>query len=447
MCDLARLITPVLTPQVPGSPSDTPCTASVVSAIDKITVSGDSLKTIRSQQKVAGLAACLALAGSLAACSSSSAGSSSSSSSGASTLNVGVVVTTTGPFAAIAGNDLVGSQVSAAEFNAAKHDYKIKIIEIQTDGTPADTLQALTKAVNSQQVGYVTGFLTSDVAAAVSAAAPRLGVDVLDTLAQDSILVGKECNANYFKFAADEDQYALAFGLFVKKQGLTTFDAIAPDYARGHDAISSLTASLQQAGGSLKKTEYPALGATDFGQQISALSGAPADALYVAEAGADAVTFAKQSAQFALFKKYKAVVGQGFLIPPLVPVMGSAVQNVYDFVPWLPSNPAGQQFVTAYEAKSSGAAPWYAPASENVALQFLEQAADKAGSTAPSKVGPAMAGMSADTIQGQVQMRAQDHLLLQPLITVQAVGAGNLLARDTWTTQQTTPPVISACHM
>jgi branched-chain amino acid transport system substrate-binding protein len=405
------------------------------------------LNNISPQQKIAGLAACLALAGTLAACGSSSAGTSSNGSSGPSTLNVGVVVTTSGPFAAIAGNDLTGSQVSATEFNAAKHKYKIKVVEIQTDGTPAGTLQAVTKAVNSQQVGYVTGFLTSDVAAAVSAAAPRLGVDVLDALAQDSILVGKECNANYFKFAADEDQYARAFGLFVKKAGLTTFDAIAPDYARGHDAISSLTTALQQDGGSLKKTEYPALGATDFGQQISALSGASADSLYVAEAGADAVTFAKQAAQFGLFKKYKAVVGQGFLIPPLVPAMGPAVESVYDFVPWLPSNPAGHQFVTAYEAKSSGAAPWYAPASENVALQLLDQAADKAGSTDPSKVGPAMAGLSADTIQGQVQMRAKDHLLLQPLITVQADGTQNLVARDTWTVQQTTPPVSSACHL
>jgi branched-chain amino acid transport system substrate-binding protein len=400
-----------------------------------------------------GSSACAALAMSLAACSSSSSAYSASSAGGTTTsgdtLTVGVVVTTTGSFAAIAGNSLTGSQVSATELNAGTHKFKINVIEIGTDGTPADTLQAVTKAVTTQHVSYVTGFLTSDVAAAVSAAAPRLGIDVLDTVAQDSILVGKECNPNYFKIAADEDQYAKAFSLFVQQQSLTSFDAIAPNYARGQDAISSLKTSLTQADGTLGTTVYPAEGATDFGSQIAQLSGAPAQALYVAEAGADAVAFAKQAGQFGLFKKYKAIIGQGFLIPPVVPAMGAAVDGVYDFVPWLPSSsePGSQQFVKDYEAKSGGTAPWYGPAAENVALQLLDTAADKAGSTAPSKVGPALAGTSINSIQGQVQMRAQDHLLLQPLSTVQVQDAPNLVARDTWSTQQTTPAVSPDCHM
>jgi branched-chain amino acid transport system substrate-binding protein len=398
----------------------------------------------------------VAIALSLAACSSSSPASSASSAGAAGgtaasrdTLTVGVVVTTTGSFAAIAGNSLTGTQVSATELNAGAHKFKIDVVEIATDGTPADTLQAATKAVSTQHVSYVTGFLTSDVALALSSAAPRLGIDVLDTVAQDSILVGQDCNPNYFKIAADEDQYAKAFGLFVKQQGLTSFDAIAPDYARGQDAIASLKTSLTQTDATLGTTAYPAEGATDFGSQIAQLSGAPAQALYVAEAGADAVAFAKQAGQFGLFKKFKAIIGQGFLIPPVVPAMGAAVDGVYDFVPWLPSStePGSQQFVKDYEAKSGGAAPWYGPAAENVALQLLDAAADKAGSADPSKTGQAMAGLSIDSIQGPVQMRAQDHLLLQPLTTVQVQNAPNLVGRDTWSTQQTTPAVSPDCHM
>jgi branched-chain amino acid transport system substrate-binding protein len=399
---------------------------------------------------LAGGSACVAIAMSLAACSSSSAaGSASGTTASGDTLTVGVVVTTTGSFAAISGNSLTGTQVSATELNAGTHKFKINVVDIATDGTPADTLQAVTKAVSTQHVSYVTGFLTSDVALALSSAAPRLGVDVLDTLAQDTILVGQDCNPNYFKIAADEDQYAKAFALFVKQQGLTSFDAIAPNYARGQDAIASLKTSLTGTAGTLGTTVYPAEGATDFGSQIAQLSGAPAQALYVAEAGADAVAFAKQAGQFGLFKKFKAIIGQGFLIPPVVPAMGTAVNGVYDFVPWLPSStePGSQQFVKDYEAKSGGAAPWYAPAAESVALQLLDTAADKAGSTDPSKVGPAMAGLSIDSIQGPVQMRVQDHLLLQPLTTVQVQSAPNLVARDTWSTQQTTPAVSSACHM
>ena len=388
------------------------------------------------------------LAASLTACSSSSKTSANADPGTSSdTINVGVIVTTTGSFAAISATSLIGTQVSADEMNAQQHKYKIKVVAINTDGTPANALQAVKKSVNDDHVGYVTGFLTSDVSAALSAAAPRLDVDVLDTLAQDSVLVGKQCNANYFKFAADETQYALGLGLFLKKQGFTTYDAVAPDYARGRSAVTELSATIKSGGGTIAKSVYPALGATDFGQQISSLGGSPAQALYVAEAGADAVSFAKQASQFGLFAKYKLVFGQGFLIPPVVPAMGTAVDGVYDIVPWLPGDAASKQFVTDYEAKSKGQAPWYAPSAANVALQMVDAAADKAGSTDPLKVGTAMGGMTADTIQGNVTMRAADHLLLQPLTSVQVSKAPTLVARSTYTADETTPPVDPACHL
>jgi branched-chain amino acid transport system substrate-binding protein len=359
------------------------------------------------------------------------------------------VITTTGSFAAFSGYMLTASQVSATEFNTENHRYKINVVKIATDGTPSNTLQAVTRAVSTEHVGYVTGFLTSDVATAVSAAAPRLGVDVLDALAQDSVLVGKECNTNYFKVSADEDQYAKAFGLTVQKLGIKAFDAIAPGYARGYDAISGLKTVLNSDGGALKTTQYASLGTTDFGTQISKLSSSPAEALYVGEAGADAVAFAKQASQFGLFRKFKAVIGQGFLIPPIVSAMGSPVEGVYDFQRWLPNSTesGAQQFVKDYEAKTNGAAPWDSPAAENVVLQLLTVAADKAGTNDPAKVGSSMAGLSINSIQGPVQMRAQDHLLLQPLMTTQVQDVPNQVVRDTWTTQQTTPPVSPDCHM
>lgn len=406
--------------------------------------------SVRKRKPRSGLVAigCLCLAGSVLSACGSSGGSDTSGGSGG-TLKVGIVTISSGPYAAISKESVEAANVTAKELNAAQHKYQVQIKPIDTDGTPSGTLLAVQKAVQSQGVRFVSGFFTSDTAPAVSSQAKRLGILVLTAVAQDSSLVGSNCNSNYFQFDAVDSQYALGNAQVLKQANIPTWDAISEDYSVGHDKVETFAKAAEATGGTVKKSVFPAFGATDDGTQISQLAAAPAEGLYAALLGGDAVTFAKQASQYGLFKKYKYILSSGYLQQPLLSAMGNAVAGTHEVLNYSPSAVNKTQFATDY-AKVDPTGLWHVPISGNLAITMLDLAADQAASTDPSKIASSLAGLSADTVVGHVTMRAADHLLIQPLYPSHAVAGkkGPILVVDSSIpAKEVTPPVSSSCHM
>jgi len=388
-----------------------------------------------------------AVAMSVAACGSSASSSSSggSSSSAAQDLKVGIITINAGSYAALSKESIDAATITADELNSQQHKYKVSIVQIDTDGTPNNTLQAVSSAVQQKDVKYVSGFFTSSTGLALQAQAKRLGVLMLAAVNQSSTLVGAGCNSNYFQISTVDSQYTLGATDVLKKSGVTTWDAIAEDYSAGHDKVTQFDAAVAKAGGKIQSV-FPTLGATDFGTQISKLSSNPAGGLFVGILGADAATFAKQAAQFGLFSKYKFIIGSGYLQAPLLPALGDAAVGTHEVLNYSPEVVAATPFGTAYAAKSDGPL-WHVPIEGRLALVLLADAADKAASTDPNKVGQSLSGLSADTIVGKVTMRPEDHLLLQDLYPAVAEAGPKLVVNSTVPVADATPPVDPACKM
>lgn len=414
---------------------------------------------VRPRNALVIFSALLAVAGLLTACGGSSSGNGSGSGgagsgttgdAGASQpLNVGIITISSGPYAAISKESIEAANVTADELNAAQHKFKVHIVPIGTDGTASGTLQSVTKAVQSNGVKFVSGFLTSDTAQAISSQAKRLGVLLLTAVAQSSFLVGKSCNANTFQFDAVDSQYALADATVLAQANIPTWDAISEDYSTGHDKVTTFTQTIGKLGGKVNTTVFSAFGATDDGTQITQLGKNPSEGLFAALLGGDAVTFAKQAAQFGLFDKYKYVISSGYLQQPLLQAMGNAVAGTHEVLNYSPDAIAKTQFAADY-AKLDKTGLWHVPISGNLALTMLDDAADKADSTDPMQIASALGGLSADTVVGNVTMRAQDHLLLQPLYPAHAVKGSNgptLVVDSTIPASQVTPPVSSDCNI
>lgn len=395
-------------------------------------------------------AAATAAVAAIAGCSSAGGGTSSAgggSSSGA--LTVGIITISSGPYAAISKESIEAAQVTASELNAGGAKHKIKIVNINTDGTPTETLQAVQKAVQSQGVKFVSGFFTSDTAPAVNSQAQRLGVLVLAAVAQSADLVGSNCSPNYFQFDAVDSQYALADKVVLAQAHIPTWDAISEDYAAGHDKVTTFDGQVTSLRETAKTSVFPQLGATDDGTQVTQLMHSPAQGLFIGMLGADAVTLAKQATQFGLFPKFKYIISSGYLQQPLLPAMGNAIAGTHEVLNYSPDAINRTQFAKDY-AKLDKTGLWHVPISGNLALTMLSAAADKAGSTDPTTVGKAMDGLTVNSVVGQVTMRAADHLLLQPLYPAHAVAGphGPTLKVDSEIpASQTTPPVSSSCHM
>lgn len=398
-------------------------------------------------KRVAALTVAAATAMSVAACGTSTGSGAGGDTGTATELKVGVITISSGPYAAISKESIDAANITADQLNAEQHKYKISIVEIGTDGTPNNTLQAVTGAIQQKGVKYVSGFFTSSTALVIQAQVKRLGAVALAAVNQSADLVGAGCNSNYFQVSTVDSQYTMGAKDIVKASGVTTWDTVAEDYAAGRDKVKQFDSVVKETNGTMRVSVYPALGATDFGTQISQLGDNAAQGLFVGILGADAATFAKQAAQFGLFEKYKFIIGSGYLQAALLPALGDAVVGTHEVLNYSPEAATASPFGKVYATKNDGPL-WHVPIEGHLALVLLAAAADKAGSGDPSKVATALGGLTVpNTIVGNVTMRAEDHLLLQDLFPAVAEPGPTLTVKSTIPAVEATPPVNPACKM
>jgi branched-chain amino acid transport system substrate-binding protein len=198
---------------------------------------------------------------------------------------------------------------------------------------------------------------------------------------------------------------------------------------------------------------FAPFGTPDFGAKISELGSDPAEGLFVTIFGSDAINLAKQQQQFGLFKKYKMVLGNSFVIPQTLPAQGENVLGVYQTLGFVPGFPGAKAdaFVKAYKEKYNGELPPYTGADQYTAIELMAAAINKAGSTDINAVRAALEGLKADSVFGSIEVRAGDHQLVRPIAINQIVNGSD--GKPTYQIKkiepgaEIIPPVDPACKM
>jgi branched-chain amino acid transport system substrate-binding protein len=371
------------------------------------------------------------------------------------TIKIGALLIDSGPLAGLKESQTKAINLAIEQINAAggAAGKKLEADFITYPGTPDSAVDGATRAVQKDGALFLTGMDTSAVSPALSAKLPALNALMVEVFAQADGMTGKGCSANYFRANVNDSMLMGAAREFLKDKGIGKWDIIAVDYSSGHDAAEKFKALVKSQGGSIGKMLFAPFGTADFGAKISELGADPADGLYVTIFGSDAINLAKQQAQFGLFKKYKMVLGNSFVIPQTLPAQGDTVLGVYQTLGFVPGFPGAQAeaFVRAYQEKYNGELPAYTAADQYTAIQLMAAAINKANSTDVNAVRAALAGLKTDTVLGSVEVRAADHQTIRPIAINQIVaGADGKAAyeiRKIEAGPDITPPVDPACKM
>jgi branched-chain amino acid transport system substrate-binding protein len=371
------------------------------------------------------------------------------------TIKIGALLIDSGPLAGLKESQAKAINLAIEQINASggAAGRKLEADFITYPGTPDTAVDGATRAVQKDGAIFITGMDTSAVSPALAAKLPALGVLMVEVYAQADGLTGKGCSANFFRANVNDSIIMNADGTFLKDKGVKKWDIIAVDYSSGHDAADKFKAMVASQGGSIGKVLFVTNGTADFGAKISELGSDPADGLFVTIFGSDAINLAKQQAQFGLFKKYKMVLGNSFVIPQTLPAQGDAVLGVYQTLGFVPGFPGAQAeaFVKAYREKYNGESPAYTSADQYMAIQLMAAAINKAKSTDVSAVRTALAGLETDTVLGKVEVRAADHQTVRPIAVTQIVtGADGKPAyeiKEIEAGPDIIPPVSPACKM
>jgi branched-chain amino acid transport system substrate-binding protein len=371
------------------------------------------------------------------------------------TIKIGALLIDAGPLAGLKESQTKAINLAIEEVNAAggANGKKLEADFITYPGTPDTAVDGATRAVQKDGALFLTGMDTSAVSPALSAKLASLNALMIEVFAQADGMTGKGCNANYFRANVNDSMIMNAVGQFLKDKPVKKWDVIAVDYSSGRDAAAKFQTLVKSQGGSIGKVLFAPSGTADFGAKISELGADPADGLYVTIFGSDAINLAKQQAQFGLFGKYKMVIGNSFIIPQVLPAMGETTVGVYQTLGFVPGEPGAQAqaFVKAYQAKYNGELPAYTSADQYAAIQLMAAAINKAKSTDVAAVRAALAGLKADTVLGEIHVRAEDHQTARPILMNQIVksaeGKAAYEIKTVFPGDELLPPVDPACKM
>jgi branched-chain amino acid transport system substrate-binding protein len=371
------------------------------------------------------------------------------------TIKIGVLLIDSGPLAGLKDSQTKAVNLAIEQINAAggAAGKKLEADFISYPGTPDTAVDGATRAVQKDGAIFLTGMDTSAVSPALAAKLPSLKALMVEVFAQADGLTGKGCSANYFRVNVSDSMIMGAVKEFLKDQGLKKWDIIAVDYAAGRDAADKFKSLITSQGGTIGKTLFAPFGTPDFGAKISELGSDPAEGLFVTIFGSDAINLAKQQQQFGLFKKYKMVLGNSFVIPQTLPAQGEAVMGVYQTLGFVPGFPGAQAeaFVKSYKEKYNGELPPYTGADQYVAIQLMAAAINKAKSTDIDAVRTALSGLKAETMFGSVEVRSGDHQTIRPIAVNQVVtgsdGKPTYQVKKIEAGPDIIPPVDPACKM
>ncbi|HWU23740.1 MAG TPA: ABC transporter substrate-binding protein [Nocardioides sp.] len=381
---------------------------------------------------------------------SGAAGGSDASSDGP--IRIAVVTPASGPYAAYGEEQRKGIQFAADEANAKGgiDGHQVELDFADDLGTPEGALAASQRLVQEKGDKYLIGMVSSPEMAAVTPKLAAWNAVMIGTQGQSDDLTGKACTSGYFRVTANDSAGVKTLAYWLSKEPESQWDSIAADYSFGQASTAGVSGALAADGSRLNVKLYSPLGTTDFGSYLSQLSGK--GGLVVSLAGSDAVNFLKQALQFGVLQKYdRVLVNTGLSSATLAALNDPRLVGALGTNSWMPTadTPETAAFVKAYRAKT-GSAPTENVGNGYLGMQTIFAGIEKAGSIVPADVSRALEGLTYDSIQGEVTMRAADHQIEAPTYvgTVERSGDGlALVAKAAIPASENNPSANPDCQL
>jgi branched-chain amino acid transport system substrate-binding protein len=343
---------------------------------------------------------------------------------GGDTIKIAYIDPLSGAFANVGEAGLKHFQAMAEEINArgGAAGKKVEIVGFDNKTSPQESLNQFKRVVD-QGIRYITQGNGSSVAAALIEAVnrhnernPGKEIVYLNYAAVDPAFTNEKCSFWHFRFDANSD---------MKMESLTTWMAqnkdikkvylINQDYSFGHavkkaarDMLKVKRPDIQIVGDDL----HPLGQVKDFSPYIAKMKQAGADTVITGNWGADMTLLAKAAKDGGLNAVFYTYYGGGL---GALPGMGEAAEGrIKQITEWhenvVPNKT--EKFSVEFEKKYK--VDFYYLRVRTL-MQMVEKAMNDAKSDDPRKVAVALEGMKFESDTGTVEMRKQDHQLIQPL--------------------------------
>ncbi len=319
------------------------------------------------------------------------------------------------------------NQLKTFQFVAEKYNQgnpagvKFELVSFDNKLSPAESLNAL-KAAIDQGVRYISQGNGSAPAAALIDAVnkhnernPGKEVLLLNHSAVDPDFTNAKCSYWHFRFDADTSMKMEALTAFMRAQPeVRSVYLINQNYSHGQQVARYAKEML-----AAKRPDVRIVGedlhalaqVRDFAPYVAKIKASGADAVITGNWGTDLSLLVKaaQEAGYTgrFYTYYASVTGTPT-------ALGTGAAGRVYHVAYNHYNLPGQHQAWMKEFKARHNDDLYTSSVMHV-FAALSQAMAKARSTEPAKVAAALSGLKFASFNGEVEMRARDHQLQQPL--------------------------------
>ena len=365
-------------------------------------------------------------------------------------LKIGVLMPTSGVFAALGERQLNGMRFAIEEAGGEVAGRKIEMLHEDTEGKPDVGLAKARKYVLSDHVDAVTGLINSAVALAVAPYLSSQRVPLMISTASTDLLSGEKCDRYVFRASFSSSQAAEPIGLWMAKHAPKNLYIITADYVAAREHSAAAKRGYLSGGGNVVGEAFTPFGRTqDYGPYISQARSANPGAIFSTYFGSEAVLFVKQYDSFGMKASVPLYGPLGITPPVLRKAQGSAAAGVISPANYVVEidTPENRVFRDAYKKKFGEDAEEFAVGGYDAMRFLLEAVKARGGDT---KDRPALVAAIEKVAyvgpRGPMKM-AKNHNATQNIYIVKTVPKGDDIAFEIIDTFPNFEDPVKGCNL
>jgi len=347
----------------------------------------------------------------------------------ATTVKIAYIDPLSGAFANVGELGLRQFQFLAAEVNRRKlaGNFTFEVVGFDNKTSPQESLNVLRKATDGgfryilQGNGSAVALALSDAIQKHNDRNPGQELVYLNYAAVDPDLTNSKCSFWHFRFDANSDMKMEALTTeLAKDRNVKRVYLINQNYSFGHAVTRAAKEMLARKRPDIQIVGDDLVGlgqVKDFAPYVAKIRQSGADTVITGNWGNDLALLLRAGRDAGLNVTYHTYYGGGLGTPSALEEAGEnilkQITEWHNNVPTKETERIAQEFKkTLVKDKIRGDYYYYRA---GTLMFMLAEAIKRAGSADPVKVARALEGMKFQTDLGEVEMRAQDHQLIQPL--------------------------------
>lgn len=268
-------------------------------------------------------------------------------------VKVGYTISLSGVYTALGVDLRDGFNLYMEEIGSKAGGRDIKVfVEDKGSNDVSRVLDLAKKLVEKEHIDILAGVVGSGAAYAVAEFVQKHKIPFVISNAGADDLTQRKSNPYIVRPAFVNSGGSHPLGEWLYDKGFRKAVLIGADYAAGYEHVGGIARTFKNKGGKVIQEIWPPLGTKDYAPYLAKID-RDADVVMVFFAGADALRFVQQYADYGLKNKIP-LTGKGYLVDDkILQKQGAAAENVVTESHWclLLDTPENKKFKEAYQKK------------------------------------------------------------------------------------------------